>query len=625
MVDLRCPRCNRTYRTGEISCPNCGYSFSSHGEILHSGDVLLNRYQIEKLIYTGSMSYVYVAKDRNLFDRTCVIKQVREPIDSEARYQLLQEEAQRMSSLNHPRIAIIFDHFVENNYYFIVVEYIPGKTLNGVYKQRRGVLREDEVVGWAVAMCEVLVYLHSLEVIHRDISPDNIMLTDDGEIKFIDFGTIREVKSVSRGGTAGMGKFGFTPPEQWQGKPVPQSDLFAMGATIYQLLTGYLPLSQSYVLSGTPQKDDYFPQFPPIRERNPNLSAGLEKILARSLQLEVSQRYADAKEMLGELIALQKEEEPYPSPTVVLPSEEDADHNSPLIPEKTIDVEITLTESIVKRKAFSETMQRIEMLVPLAICAIAFCYLILLSPIFGGGWLAVAAIAITALIAVALFMAKYPKEFQKMNLELMAQMDRQRERLEELELQKRQNTLSNGFNTIKSGEGARTLTDLNNEYHQLLTALAQKKVSDPLSVSTVPVLVEDLYRKGLEVLSNALDFMNIIRTPGRQRLLNFIEAIQGEIKALNNMPGQEERVRLKEEVLASYKDKLDAVDRLQVEIEKLFYEARRCEAQLHTTRIELATVRAGGIKKSVDAVVEALQQRITQVREVLDELSKMGY
>lgn len=627
MVDLRCPRCNRTYRTGEIICPDCGFSSSPPGDILQSDDILLNRYQIQKLIYTGSMSYVYMAKDRNLFDRVCVIKQVREPIDSEARHKLLQEEAQRMSTLNHPRIAIIFDHFVEKNYYFIVVEYIKGKTLSGVYKLRQGILREDEVMRWAISMCEVLTYLHDLEVIHRDISPDNIMLTDDGEIKFIDFGTIRELKNIAGGGTAGMGKFGFTPPEQWQGKPVPQSDLFALGATVYQLLTGYLPLSQSYMLNSNPQKDDYFPRFPPIRERNPGLSAGLERILTRALQLDFSQRYVSAREMHSDLVALQKETDLYafPKETLVLPSEEDITLNDPGNLEEPIDVEIVLTDAIVKRKAFSETMQRPDILIPLALCMIAVGYLILLSPIFGGEWPALAEIVITALIAIVLFISKYPKEFEKMNLELIKQMDRKREQLEELELQKLQNTLKHGFNIIKSVEGLHTLADLNNEYLKLRTSLAQRKETDLLSVTSIPPLAERLYRAGLDALSKTLEYMNIIKTPSRQKLSIDLVSAQAEVESLMNIPGQEERLRIKKEIVASYQEKIDGIDRLQLEIEKLHYEVRRCEAILHTTRIELATVRAGGTRGNIDAVVEALQQRIKQVREVMDEMEKMGY
>ncbi len=103
---------------------------------------------------------------------------------------------------------------------------------------------------------------------HRDISPDNIMLTDDGSVKLIDFGALRELRYVAAGGTAGMGKYGYAPPEQWDGNPEPRSDLFALGATVYYLATGYLPLSDSYQTKQRAVAADRRPEFPPIRTRN---------------------------------------------------------------------------------------------------------------------------------------------------------------------------------------------------------------------------------------------------------------------------------------------------------------------------------------------------------------------
>ena len=169
--------------------------------------------------------------------------------------------------------------------------------------QRQGQIKEEEVVVWAVSMCEVLVYLHNKGIIHRDISPDNVMLTDDGMIKFIDFGTLRELRQVAAGGTAGMGKYGYAPPEQWHGKPLPQSDIFALGATVYNVLTGFLPLSQSLVSGQAPQQQDYAPEYPPIRQKSPNISLRLETVLQKALQIDLQRRYASAGDMLHDLVA----------------------------------------------------------------------------------------------------------------------------------------------------------------------------------------------------------------------------------------------------------------------------------------------------------------------------------
>ena len=306
IVERVCPGCFTPYQVGDEMCGHCGLVFPSPSLILSSGTILHARYEIERLIHTGGMGYVYLARDRNLFDRSCVVKQVRELVQSEDHRKKLEEEALRMSKLSHPRIAMIFDHFVENNCYFIVVEQIRGMTLNEVFKENHGDLSEAEVVGWATSICEVMIYLHKEGVVHRDISPDNIMLNDEGDVKFIDFGTLRELRYVAAGGTAGIGKYGYAPPEQWQGNPEPRSDIFALGATLYYLLTGFLPLSESYQTRQIPSEGDLNPQFPPIRTRNPAISHSLEVVLQKALELDMNSRFSSAEEMREALMRLKR-------------------------------------------------------------------------------------------------------------------------------------------------------------------------------------------------------------------------------------------------------------------------------------------------------------------------------
>ncbi|MHB8104768.1 MAG: protein kinase domain-containing protein, partial [Dehalococcoidales bacterium] len=246
----------------------------------------------------------------------CIVKQVRESISSESHQKKLEAEALSMAVLNHPNIAMIFDHFVEDKYYFLVVERISGKTLSEVFKERHGQFSEREVLNWAIAICDVVSYLHSKGVIHRDISPDNIMLTEDNKVKFIDFGASHEFRYSGAVGTVGIGKYGYTPPEQWRGKPEQRSDIFALGATIYYLLTGFLPLSQSFTKGQAPQKEDYNPEFPPIRTRNPNVSARLEAVLQKALKLDIEQRFSSAAEFCQALksVGVGRERKPAPPP-----------------------------------------------------------------------------------------------------------------------------------------------------------------------------------------------------------------------------------------------------------------------------------------------------------------------
>ena len=292
-----CPNCGKRYQSGDEVCRYCGFILPFSTAVLTPGKLLRQRYEIQGLAHSGGMGYVYLAKDKNLYDRLCVVKQVKEPVKSDTDRKRLEEEALRMSKLSHSNAAMILDQFVEGGYYFLVVQHISGKTLGQVLEDRRGPLTEEDVLSWAISMCDVVSYLHGKGVIHRDISPENIMLTDEGAIMFIDFGTMRELRQITSQKTAGIGKFGFTPPEQWQGRPVAQSDTFAIGATVYYLLTEYLPLSTEYHSGQKPQASDFRPSFPPIRERNPNVSGELEAVLEKALQLDVNRRYQSAAEL----------------------------------------------------------------------------------------------------------------------------------------------------------------------------------------------------------------------------------------------------------------------------------------------------------------------------------------
>jgi|GEM_PF-1525137 len=290
-----CPYCGEPIKPGDQVCSKTGKLLPFVTDVLSPGTTLHSRYEIQKLIHSGGMGYVYLAIDKRL-QRQCVVKQVKEQVKSDAHLKKLEAEALQMAKLSHPNVAMVLDHFVEDNYYYLVVEYIEGKTLSQIYEER-GVLEESEVVKWARDICDVVSYLHRKGAIHRDISPDNVMFTEEGHIKLVDFGTMRGLREIAAGKASKEGKFGFTPPEQWQGKPVPQSDIFAIGATIYYLLTGYLPLSDEYRDKGEPQPSDYSPDYPPIRVKNPAITAELQKILSKALSLVADNRYPSADDL----------------------------------------------------------------------------------------------------------------------------------------------------------------------------------------------------------------------------------------------------------------------------------------------------------------------------------------
>lgn len=307
---MECPKCGSQYKAGEDTCATCGYRLSSapspqsgKSGNLPTGTVLRGRYEItSEHPKERGMGVVYFALDRQAENKPCVVKQVKEPVTSEEILRKLQEEARRMASLSQAiggRLPEILEDFVEDGRFHVVQQRIPGKSLEDIFSERSP-LEESEVVGWGIQCCRVLQLIHDRNLLHRDISPDNLMLTPMGDIMFIDFGTLRELKRIARG-TAGIGKFGFTPAEQWQQKPVPQSDIFALGATIYFLLTGFIPISNQLKTGGSPTRTDYEPAFPPIREKRQDLSPRLESVLCQALDMTPSARYASANVLRAEL------------------------------------------------------------------------------------------------------------------------------------------------------------------------------------------------------------------------------------------------------------------------------------------------------------------------------------
>ena len=199
MSDQVCPVCGEMNPSGVTTCQACGSYLSSSpvtsGPVSVSpGDVLQDRYEIRDIIHAGSTSYVYLAQDRQSNDNPCIIKQIRNPVRSIDQRRKLDIEAQEMARLNHPGIVKVLAHFIENDSYFLVEEYIPGKTLGEIFKERQGQLTETEVVIWAMSVLDILEYIHQEGLTHRNINPDSIMLTPDGSIKFTDFSTQIDVE-----------------------------------------------------------------------------------------------------------------------------------------------------------------------------------------------------------------------------------------------------------------------------------------------------------------------------------------------------------------------------------------------------------------------------------------------
>ena len=292
-----CPSCNRPYDVGDSVCQQCGYVFPLSAETLAPGVILQGRYEIQQLSRTGDTSHIYLASDKKLYDRHCIIKQLKERIESDTDLEAFEQTILSMAEFSFPNVAMILDHFVEGEHYFLVVEHIAGRTLRKVFEESAGQLEEEEIIRWAIAMCDIVSPIHKQGLVHGDISYRTVMLTDEGFIKFVDSGISRELRRITAPDTAVAGEYGYTPPEQWLGKPEPRSDIFALGAMVYYLLTGFLPLSGEYLAGQGPQTAEFNPDFPPIRQKNPEVSPELEVVLQKALQLDPSGRYSSTTEL----------------------------------------------------------------------------------------------------------------------------------------------------------------------------------------------------------------------------------------------------------------------------------------------------------------------------------------
>ena len=289
----------------------------------------------------------------------------------------------------------------------------------------------------------------------------------------------------------------------------------------------------------------------------------------------------------------------------------------------------SLSEPAIKRQLLSDAVQHPATLLPLAGFVMSVLYLMLVSPILGGGLPAMVLLAISGVLATAGFVwryvLRYTEEYGKRARELMDLLDEERARLEKAEVGQLRDALQRGFSNVGSAEGLKALTQLVDEYEELQPALGHKRVTDLPSTSLVPSLAGETYRQGLNVLSDALELMRAARTPDRERLEREITGLEREVEALEADESQAERLRIKEDTLASHRQRLGILEQLQLSVDQLLFQAGRCEASLHRTRIELAAIRIGSSETSVDSVTEALRRTIQQAKEVQDELRRLGY
>ena len=262
----------------------------------------LGHYRVLEQIGAGGMGLVFRAHDERL-DRDVALK-VLPPgtlTDENARRRF-RKEALTLSKLNHPNIGTVFDFDTQDGMDFLVMELIPGVTLDK--KLGASALPEKEVVRLGAQLTEGLAAAHAAGVIHRDLKPGNLRLTPDGRLKILDFGLAKLLHPVSDAAPTeslshahgAVGTLPYMAPEQLRGEPADErSDIWAAGAVLYEMATGKRPFPQA---SAPMLTDAILRQGPvPTRAVNANLSPGLERIISKSLEKELEHRYQSAKEL----------------------------------------------------------------------------------------------------------------------------------------------------------------------------------------------------------------------------------------------------------------------------------------------------------------------------------------
>lgn len=254
-----CPSCGQAHRPGARFCGNCGQAlgwscvrcgadnrpaaaFCARCGTRRQAQLLQGRYLVTAALGQGGMGAVYLAEDVQLFSRRCVVKEMLaghlSPADRAEAERNFQREAALLASLRHPAIPQIFDYFVEVNRYFLVMEYVEGESL-AARAARAGPPPENELLRYAAQICDVLSYLADQRppVVHRDVKPANILLRGDpAQAVLVDFG-VAKPKAGRSTDTSAWGTRGYAPPEQIAGRAEPRSDVYALAASLYHLLT----------------------------------------------------------------------------------------------------------------------------------------------------------------------------------------------------------------------------------------------------------------------------------------------------------------------------------------------------------------------------------------------------
>jgi eukaryotic-like serine/threonine-protein kinase len=255
----------------------------------------LGKYKIIAPLGSGGFGTVYLAQDTWIDKKVAIKVPHRQGLD----FGELLREPRLLASVSHPNIVAITTAEKQDNVFFIVMEYVPGETLENLIAAR-GVLDLNRALDYTCQICNAVDHAHRQGVIHRDLRPANVLVTEQDMLKVADFGTSRFLEIAAHGTTV-IGSPPYMAPEQFHGKAVFASDLYSLGVTMYQMLTGVLPYD-------TPAPADLHKLMSgelvsPPRLKNPSIPKSINDIIMKAMAPEITDRYQRASDLLEDVMS----------------------------------------------------------------------------------------------------------------------------------------------------------------------------------------------------------------------------------------------------------------------------------------------------------------------------------
>jgi serine/threonine-protein kinase len=292
---ILCPSCHKPNVRRAKFCAYCRADMVLNNDLPNDG----RHYVITRVIKAGGQGAVYEGMDAD--GKVYAIKEMldrfTDPKEQAEAVERFNDEAVMLQGLNHPRIPRVYSHFTDTHAafnrppdekrHYLTMDFIRGEDLEQI-AEREGQLDERRVLEWADQICNVLDYLHTTGLIYRDMKPSNVMIEHGGGVKVVDFGIAKLFKPTERG--TQIGTPGYAPPEQYQGLATPQSDVYALGATLHHLLTGLDPTER--------KPFDY----PAVRDVAPSVSRRTSDAIARAVQFRSEDRFGSIEEFWDALI-----------------------------------------------------------------------------------------------------------------------------------------------------------------------------------------------------------------------------------------------------------------------------------------------------------------------------------